>query len=87
MRTFLEYYSAPEQHGLHNAATKIGFEHRKTTSAAGVSTHEYTHPHGHALTLKSGGTAGKHEYSMHTNRNKKLVGTTPEHFYGASVYV
>jgi len=81
MQTFLEYFGDPTAHPLHAAATKAGFNHEHSSSAAGVATHEYSHPAGHELKLQSSG--GNHSFAMNSNRGKQLKGTTPGHFTGA----
>ena len=81
MQTFLEYFGDPTVHPLHATATKAGFVHDGSSSAAGVSSHQYNHPKGHLLKLHSSG--GDHGFTMNTNRGKQLTGSTPMHLQGA----
>ena len=86
MQTFLEYFASPDQHPLHNAAVKNGFQHQDTSSALGAATHDYVHPKGHTLRLQTG-SGGNHSFTMKTKTGKEFNGTTPGHFMGASLHV
>ena len=82
MQTFLEFFADPAAHPLHTQATNAGFKHEQSSTAAGVATHEYSHPKGHSLKLHTG-SGGNHGFTMNTKRGKQLTGSTPMHFTGA----
>lgn len=84
MQTFLEF-AHQTQHPLHNDATKNGFNHEGTSSAAGVATHTYTHPKGHSLTLHTSSNGG-HTFNLKTKHGKELKGSTAGHFMGATLH-
>lgn len=82
MQSFMEHmFSNPENHPLHKSVTDAGFEHRASSSMAGVATHHYAHPKGPDITLHSHPEKG-HSFTLN-HRGKEFKGSTGMHLYGA----
>jgi len=84
MQTFLEYFASPDQHPLHQDAVKNGFKHDDTSSMAGTTTHKYSHPKGHSLTLHTN-SSGNSSFTLNDTKGKVHTGNTNMHFYGSRI--
>jgi len=79
---FKEWMESPQDHPFHNTALLNGFHHHNSSSAANTSTHEYTHPKGHALTLHTN-SDGHHSFKLKTKSGQEKTGRTAMLLSGA----
>ena len=85
MQMFKEWMKQAAEHPFHQTAVRNGFQPEGSSSAAQTTTHTYSHPDGHTLSLHTN-SKGHDMFRLNTKKGVAKTGDTAMQLHGAQCF-